>query len=168
MPATCDSRVVMVAMDGSEEANYALHWYMHNLYEKEDNIVIANVTQVYQTNDTWLLLASGKSAAASMYVSNLEKVSRGATQILAKKISGEMAKYKVEYKFRSCSGKVGITLLKMAEQEDASLIVTGSKGAKKLKRNNSKSISSYLLEKSHLPIVVCRKPKPKGNVLTDR
>jgi len=161
-----DRRVVLVAVDGSEEADYALHWYMNNLYECEDRLVLAHAIQSCAHNDSWLLLASGKSAA-SIQVNDWDKISRGASERISKKINILMQKYEVDYRLRIKEGKPGPTILKIAEQEGAHLLLTGSKDVEKMRRKNSSNVTAYLMRKARMPLIVCRCQR-EGEINLDR
>lgn len=65
---------------------------------------------------------------------------------------------KISAKLRSCAGKPGEMICKIAEEENAALIVTGERGMGTLRRTILGSVSDYLLKHAHCPVIVCRDP----------
>lgn len=64
----------------------------------------------------------------------------------------------ISAKLRSCAGKPGEMICKIAEEESATLIVTGGRGMGTLRRTILGSVSDYLLKHAHCPVIVCRDP----------
>lgn len=60
---------------------------------------------------------------------------------------------------RTASGKPGEVICRIAEEEDAAMIVTGSRGMGKVRRTILGSVSDYLVHHSICPVVVCRHPE---------
>lgn len=57
------------------------------------------------------------------------------------------------------ASKPGEGILKAAEEEQATLIVVGSRGRGTLRRTLMGSVSDYLVHHSHIPVFVCKHPK---------
>ena len=66
--------------------------------------------------------------------------------------------WQVSAKLRSCAGKPGETICRIAEEENAVVIVTGTRGMGTLRRTILGSVSDYLLKHAHCPVIVCRDP----------
>ncbi len=57
---------------------------------------------------------------------------------------------------RSVGGHPGHVVVKVAEEENAVAIVTGTRGMGTLRRTLLGSVSDYIMHHSHVPVVVCR------------
>ncbi len=56
----------------------------------------------------------------------------------------------------------GESVVKVAEEEDASMIITGTRGMGVVRRTFLGSVSDYILHHSHIPVLVCRnKDQPR-------
>lgn len=52
--------------------------------------------------------------------------------------------------------KPGETIVKVAEEEKATMIVMGTRGLGKVRRTIMGSVSDYVVHHAHCPVVVCR------------
>ncbi|KAH3880609.1 hypothetical protein DPMN_004528 [Dreissena polymorpha] len=59
-------------------------------------------------------------------------------------------------KVKSVGGNPGEVVCRIAKEEGASIIVTGTRGMGKLRRTFLGSISDYIIHHSHVPVLVCR------------
>ena len=59
---------------------------------------------------------------------------------------------------RTASGKPGEVICRIAEEEDAAMIITGARGMGKVRRTILGSVSDYLVHHSICPVIVCRHP----------
>ena len=59
---------------------------------------------------------------------------------------------------RTVTGKPGEQIVRIAEEENADMIVTGTRGMGKVRRTILGSVSDYLVHHAHCPVVVCRYP----------
>ena len=64
--------------------------------------------------------------------------------------------FQISGKIRSESGKPGDTIIKTAKQENARLIVIGSRGLSRFKRTFQGSVSDYVLHRASCPVCICR------------
>lgn len=62
----------------------------------------------------------------------------------------------IDGKFRTGGGKPGEAILKIAKEENATLIVTGTRGLGKIRRTVLGSVSDYVIHHSPVPVLVCR------------
>lgn len=62
----------------------------------------------------------------------------------------------IDGKFRTGGGKPGEAILKIAREENATLIVTGTRGLGKIRRTVLGSVSDYVIHHSPVPVLVCR------------
>lgn len=59
-------------------------------------------------------------------------------------------------KVKSVGGNAGEVIVKVAKDENATLIVTGTRGMGKIRRTFLGSISDYVIHHSPVPVLVCR------------
>lgn len=59
-------------------------------------------------------------------------------------------------KFRTGQGKPGEVICKIAEEEGAQLIITGTRGLGKIRRTFLGSVSDFILHHAHVPVLVTR------------
>lgn len=59
-------------------------------------------------------------------------------------------------KVKSIGGSPGEVICQVAKDENAQLIVTGTRGMGKIRRTFLGSVSDYILHHAHVPVLVCR------------
>ncbi|OWF49650.1 hypothetical protein KP79_PYT16324 [Mizuhopecten yessoensis] len=59
-------------------------------------------------------------------------------------------------KLREDVGKIGETIVSVAQEENANLIVIGSRGRGKIRRTILGSVSDYCLHHANVPVLICR------------
>lgn len=59
---------------------------------------------------------------------------------------------------KTTSGKPGEAICRLAEDENAVMIIVGMRGMGKVRRTILGSVSDYLIHHAHCPVVVCRHP----------
>lgn len=64
--------------------------------------------------------------------------------------------FQAEGKVRTMSGKPGEVVCKVAEEENATIIVCGTRGQGKIRRTLIGSVSDYIVHHSNIPVLVCR------------
>ncbi|KAK2190650.1 hypothetical protein NP493_72g03014 [Ridgeia piscesae] len=73
------------------------------------------------------------------------------------KYNGKILEHGISGRVRTESGtKPGEILCKMAENENATLIVMGTRGLGKVRRTIMGSVSDYVVHHAHCPVIVCR------------
>ena len=60
---------------------------------------------------------------------------------------------------RTASGKPGEVICRVAEEEQADMIICGTRGVGKIRRTIMGSVSDYVVHHAHCPVIVCRHPK---------
>lgn len=63
---------------------------------------------------------------------------------------------KIDGKFRTGAGKPGEAIIKIAKEENATMIITGTRGLGKIRRTVLGSVSDYVIHHSPIPVLVCR------------
>ena len=57
---------------------------------------------------------------------------------------------------KSVGGTPGEVIVKVSEEENATLIITGTRGMGQIRRTFMGSVSDYVIHHSHVPVLVCR------------
>ncbi|KAI0237564.1 hypothetical protein LSAT2_011876 [Lamellibrachia satsuma] len=152
-------RKVVIAIDASEQAEHAFHWYLTKVHRPENQVVLIHVPEPLEgdRNRMLYLTASAWDDAIKKEQSKVKEIEdkyngkileHGVRKILEHGISGRV---------RSESGnKPGEILCKLAENENATLIVMGTRGLGKVRRTIMGSVSDYVVHHAHCPVIVCR------------
>ncbi|KAK2168601.1 hypothetical protein NP493_1170g00017 [Ridgeia piscesae] len=149
-----EGKLVMIAVDGSDQADEALDFYLDNLRQTTDKLLLIHSAEppyitshqaVYITGDLWEeMLAKEKEK-----VRELEE--RYATKLRERKIPG-----RIKAVFHDRAGEM---IAQTAAEEKVSLVVIGTRGMGKLRRTILGSVSDYVVHHCHCPVVVCRSTK---------
>lgn len=141
-----DSPVVL-AVDGSEHADYAFDWFMKNFYKSGQKIVLLHCPELYLYDFN---MSPGR-------VTEMQKEVADKTNALKEKwlakasAAGIQAEFKVEY-----SEKPGHAIVDVASNVGAGCIVTGTRGLGKVRRTFLGSVSDHVLHHAHCPVLICR------------
>ncbi|XP_041347745.1 universal stress protein PHOS32-like isoform X2 [Gigantopelta aegis] len=146
-----EDRVVVIGMDGSEYSDYAFEWYIHNVHKPIDHVVIVHCPEYHHAMYAQAPVMTDVALMTEM-IHEEEKKVKQFTEHLGQKLKDA----KIGGKVRSVCGKPGEVICKVAEEEKAQLIVTGTRGKGVIRRTLVGSISDYVLHHSHVPVVVCR------------
>ncbi|XP_046380404.1 putative universal stress protein SSP1056 [Haliotis rufescens] len=148
---TSGSRVVVVALDGSEFSEYAFNWYKENVH-RADDFVIAVHSPEYQH-----CLSSGHARPdIKQVVEQMEQEQKKKNKLL-EGFSALLTDAGMTGKVKSVIGSPGEVIVRIADEENASLIVTGARGVGKIRRTLLGSVSDYIVHHSHVPVTVCRR-----------
>jgi len=156
--ASNEKRNCIIAMDGSEHAEYALDWYCKNIHKQNDHVVLVHVPEL---ND--MLHSSRWGNSAFVYDS---AVMEAMLKEEHQRIQNELEALASKLKHHGLGGKVksvmaskpGEGIIKACEEEDGHIIVVGSRGQGAVRRTLMGSVSDYLVHHSHVPVFVCKHP----------
>lgn len=151
------NRVVLVAVDPSENAKFAFDWYIENIYKSDDLMVLVHIPEPPK-----LPTFSFKSGIAPP-VEDWKKVlddMNSKTRKLEEDYEGECVAKKYKYKIRGEAMKnPGEGVCRIAQEEQADLIVIGSRGHGAVKRAFLGSVSEHVVRHSGIPTVVVQNKK---------
>ncbi|XP_041350556.1 universal stress protein Sll1388-like [Gigantopelta aegis] len=144
-----DGRKIVVAMDGSEYANFAFKWYMKHIYRHGDHVVLIYCPEYHAVHARFVEV---DITLVAEQIEEEQKKTREFLEHLAEKLK----EYGIGGKVKSESGNPGEVIVRVAEEEDADLIVTGSRGLGIVRRTFLGSVSDYVLHHSHVPVIITR------------
>nr|XP_022300471.1 uncharacterized protein LOC111108723 [Crassostrea virginica] len=150
------SRIVLIAIDGSEYSKYAFEWYCKSMHRPTDHVVmihsvefhaVLQTTQWYYTPysfDTNTINELMETEAMSIK----EKLEHFAQMMREHNINGTVKSIH--------ANRPGEGIINAAREANADVIITGSRGTGKLRRTFLGSVSDYVLHHSDVPVIVCR------------
>lgn len=152
--AVCEEQTVVIALDASDFAEYAVTWYLNRVHRNGNRLVFVHCIELpeMKANQARSLHMS-PGVLAGMWKDEEKK-----TKDLEERIKAILKQRGLSGVLRTASGKPGEVICRIAEEEDASMIVTGARGMGKLRRTILGSVSDYLVNHSLCPVIVCRHP----------
>lgn len=145
------TRNILIPIDGSENSERAFHFYLENLHNKDDVVLILHI-----------------QTTPHLHALSFEHPLQMPTEEWNKKLTEEVQKAKklIEHYEILCeekkihkqtllgSGKPGEVIVEKAKEKNANMIVMGSRGMSTLRRTFVGSTSDYVLHHTHIPITI--------------
>ncbi|KAL4226759.1 hypothetical protein ACF0H5_014739 [Mactra antiquata] len=150
MAAEGNERIVLIAMDGSEYSDYAFEWFWTHFHKDNDRVILLHVPEYHTVVQSPMVMAD-----VTVITEMMQEEERRIKQFL-EGLGQKLKDKKVGGKVKSVGGNPGEVICKVANEEGAHLIVTGTRGMGKLRRTFIGSISDYVIHHSHVPVLVCR------------
>ncbi|XP_064604788.1 uncharacterized protein LOC135470024 [Liolophura sinensis] len=147
-------RVVVVAIDESENSDWAYEWYMKNMYRANDRVILVHCPEYHAVIQSPVVLTDITVMTSLMH----EEEAR--VKNLLHKFGEKLKHHGIGGKVKSVGGKPGEAIVDAAKEENAAFIVVGSRGMGAVRRTLVGSVSDYILHHSHIPVVVCRHKDP--------
>jgi len=150
-PAETGQRVVVIAVDRSQQAEKAFDYYVKSLHRENNVVRLVHVPE-------------GVTTAMSKGM----HLPEGEWQKMKKREEEEMAEMRQIYdkKMKEANltdaslhvayGKPGEAIVKAANDFEASMIVMGTRGMGTIRRTILGSVSDYIIHHAKSPVVVCR------------
>lgn len=137
-------------MDGSEHSDYAFEWFWQNMHKENDKIILLHVPNY------GALVHSSKVMKDSAVIT--ESIAQEGTKIkiLLERLGQKLKDKKIGGKVMSVGGNPGEIIVSIAQEENATMIVTGTRGLGKLRRTILGSVSDYIVHHSLVPVLVCK------------
>jgi len=143
-------RIIAVAVDDSEWSEQAFEWFMENIYNEEDQIILIHVVEQRHLP----LLAD--AMVLEEWKHEVQKIEEK-LKAFEQKYINRCKDFKFRVKFRVEEGKPGVKICEAAEKEKALLIVMGSRGSGIIRRTVLGSVSHYVIHHTKIPVVLCPK-----------
>ncbi|KAK6175601.1 hypothetical protein SNE40_014028 [Patella caerulea] len=138
-------RVIGVAVDGSNQSQNAFNWFIDNLYREGDSVVLIHIAEFNLS----VGVSPDVDAICKLVKEQEEKVSTltgQLTEILKKKgIPGKVVRE---------TGKPGEAIIGVAQKENVSSLVMGTRGLGTFKRTVLGSVSDFVLHNADVPVTV--------------
>ncbi|XP_046372797.1 universal stress protein YxiE-like [Haliotis rufescens] len=144
-------RNVVLAMDGSDHSTYAFDWYMKNIHKTNDHVIIVHCPEYHAIMQAPMVLAD-VTAVTEIIAEEETKI-----KVLLNDLGEKLRNAGIGGKVKSVSGRPGEVVVRVAEEEGASLIITGTRGNGTIRRTLMGSVSDYIIHHSHIPVLVCRR-----------
>ncbi|XP_068671461.1 universal stress protein Slr1101-like [Montipora foliosa] len=145
--STCTSkRIVAIAVDSSDHSEKAFEWFNNNVHHDGDKLVIMHSFE-------WLLPAIPDMIATDEWERQVEKRNK-TVRALEKRYKRKCKALKLEAKILEEAGPPGQVICKLAEQEQVTFIVLGSRGEGIVRRTILGSVSDYVLHHTDVPVVL--------------
>jgi len=143
--------LVLIAIDGSEQAEAAFKFYVENLHQTGNQLLLIHSAEpptvpsqhaMYMSAELW----------AEMLETEKVKVKK-----LEEHYAHMMKEHHVSGKIKAIFGnKPGETIIQEAEENHATLIVMGTRGMGSVRRTILGSVSDFVLHHAHCPVTICR------------
>lgn len=148
-------RTIIVAIDGSDHAINAFHWFCKALKRDDDKVVMVYSVEIYDAmySAQWFNVpyAVDRTALKAMLERHGEEIKKKLEEF-----AEIMKKEHVAGIVRSTHAeKPGEGILKAATDLNADMIVMGSRGLGTVRRTILGSVSDYILHHSPVPVIVC-------------
>ncbi|XP_033749472.1 universal stress protein Sll1388-like [Pecten maximus] len=146
------SKINIVCMDGSGEAENAFKWYIKNVHNNNSYVIIVHCVDhrklntfgsIWEPSDHGLIMLAYKEEEkrADKKVEQLQQT------LNASGVKGEVVK---------SSGEPGPTVIGIAKDRKANMILTGCRGLGTIRRTFLGSVSDYIMHHSEVPVLICR------------
>ncbi|CAG5117261.1 unnamed protein product [Candidula unifasciata] len=143
----------LIALDGSEQSEYAFEWYLNNVNRPGDEVVLFHCSQ--------FVLNVGLPGAAA----NVEQVSKKVQESL-KKAEDITSRANEKLKARGIKGYVVIKsgmkpeegILQTVSEENVTHVIMGTRDLGSLQRAFIGSVSSAVVSNAKVPVTIVKKP----------
>lgn len=142
-----NSKVVVIAVDGSKHADYALEFYLKNVRIPNDKLLLIHVPQMY-------FLRDASPAVAQELMTKMKIEADKLKDSYKKKLSDAGVQGDVELAF----GNAGEQIVAVAAKAKANVLIVGSRGCGLLRRTFLGSVSDYVLHHASAPVLITRLP----------
>ncbi|EDO38142.1 predicted protein [Nematostella vectensis] len=161
--SSCKRKVVL-ALDGSVNSMRAYQWYWDNIYQEGDLLLVIHAFELptmpaapypygFAYYEEWSSLVQKADDEAKHL---LEDCGRKCQEKICS-IDPEKKK-NIHFKLFKETGKPGEVVCKFAQDENAHLIIMGSRGLGTLRRTFLGSNSDYCVHHAHIPVAVVPPP----------
>jgi len=104
------------------------------------------------------LVKARDSHMSPSVLANMWKEEEARTKTLEERLRLLMSEKEVPGTLRTASGKPGEVICQIADEVNAAMIITGTRGMGKMKRTILGSVSDHLVTHATCPVMICRDP----------
>lgn len=145
-----EERTVVIAMDGSEFADFAFEWYMQNVHKKSDHVIFVHSPEYHTVVQSPMVMAD-VTVLTDMWKDEEKRIKE-----LLEQLGQKLKDHGIGGKVKSVGGNPGEVICSVAKEENASVIVTGTRGMGKIRRTLLGSVSDYIIHHAHVPVLVAK------------
>merc|ERR1712179_76024 len=144
-------RTVLIGVDGSKHAIYAFEWYVENVYQDTDNVIMAHCAEPGVNIPPTAMMAGNPTMIQTMMKDHEEEVMN-----VFKTIDKLANKHNIKHVLERLHGPPGEAIIKAAESQNAEMIIAGSRGHGTIRRTIMGSVSDYIVHHSHVPVMIVK------------
>ncbi|XP_052779571.1 uncharacterized protein LOC128216907 [Mya arenaria] len=144
-------QAVVLALDGSEHADYAFEWYMEHLHKSHHYVVLLHVPERH----AFMVGPLGGTADVES-IQLMMKEEEAKEKAFLERLAQKLKDGGIGGKVKSVAGKPGEVIVSVADEEHALFVICGSRGKGTFRRTFLGSISDYVLHHSHIPVFICK------------
>jgi len=143
---------IVIALDASEQAEQAVKWYLYKVHRPGNKVVFVHCIELPEMD----LQRARNSHMSPGVLATMWKEQEIKTRALEERMTSLLEERDVPGILRTATGKPGEVICRIAEEENAAMIITGTRGMGKVRRTILGSVSDFLVHHAHCPVVVCR------------
>ena len=144
-----------IAIDGSKQSEHAFNWYAENYHRNEDIALLIHVQET--PNRSIETFVEGK---ANRYESVYKRLSTSEKVLEKFKAKCVLRNIKFKPYLAPQQSTIGHTICQIAENHNASVIVTGQRGIGKISRTLLGTTSDYIMHHAQVPVLIVPFKKP--------
>jgi nucleotide-binding universal stress UspA family protein len=144
-------RKILLAVDASDQAEHAFHWYLTSVHRPDNELVLLHVPELMDGDRNRMLYLTANAFDEAV------KKEQARVKELEDKYNAKILENGLSGRIRSEGGnKPGEVICKVADEEKVALIVIGTRGLGKVRRTIMGSVSDFVVHHASCPVVVCR------------
>jgi nucleotide-binding universal stress UspA family protein len=144
-------RVVLIAIDGSDQSEKAFEFYADHLHLSGNHLLLVHAAEPPLVSSSQAVMLS--QPVWDQLLEGEKKKVKALEESYADKMRARNLTGKIKAIF---SGKPGEVIVDVALEEKVIMIVMGTRGQGTLRRTILGSVSDYVVHHAHCPVVVCR------------
>jgi len=148
--AGAHKRTVVIAIDGSKQAEQAVDWYAKFLH-KPDNLVYL----VHAPEGPNVEMSKGMNLNEGEIQKMVQK-ERKETEKIRNKFEEKLKAHNMNGQIKTVYNKPGEAIVTAALDVRADMVVMGTRGMGTIRRTLLGSVSDYVVHHAHCPVIVCR------------
>jgi len=146
------ARVVLLAVDASENSQIAFDWYLENMFKSDDAVVIVHIPE--PPSLPFFKIGGGMNVPVEEWTKVLTETNERTRKIEENYTNICIAK-KLKFKFRgNTSKKPGEEIIRIGEEEMVDLVILGTRGISAVKKVILGSVSDFVVRNATMPVVV--------------
>lgn len=147
----------MIAVDGSEQAQYAFDWYLENMYREGDHVVLIHCAEYHINIGMPGVLADVEAICAGV------KKEQDKIDVLTNAYMDKLRAKNVKSNLVCKTGeKPGELICTAAKDQGVETIIMGTRGLGTIRRTLLGSVSEYVLHHANCPVTIVRNPTQEG------